>query len=106
MTAIRFGAKDPEEKVPLTYDMANGLDSGEVLTGTPTAAISVASGADPSPSLVLNGAPYLDSTTKKIMVPVQGGVDGADYLIKAKCSTNNPNKLLTLSAVLPVRADP
>lgn len=104
MTTLRFDVKDPAEKVVLTFDMTNGLSTGEILTGSPTVTCTVLNGVDGSPSSVLNGAASLDGTAKKVLVPVQAGVDGVDYIVHATCSTTNGLKMLALGAILPVRS--
>ena len=73
------------------------------MSGAIDASISVKLGVDPTPSAILNGVPTFDAECKRVLVPVQGGVDGNDYAIKVVCQTSNPTKRLALVAVLPIR---
>ena len=97
-----FDKKLPAEKTVLTFNMAAGLLNGNLLSGVPTVAVSVYSGVDASPGAVLNGAAGLDSTSTLILVPVQGGLNGVEYLFEVECGTSLTTTLLGLQAVLPV----
>jgi len=116
-----FDSKDAAEKVVLTFDFsaaattdAGALQSGETLTGTPTVTVSVADGADASPSSVLNGAGAVSSgpittdsgaiipTGQAFLQPVQAGVAGVNYSIKVVATTTNSQKTLARVGVLPV----
>jgi hypothetical protein len=104
MTNLRFNAKDPSESTVLTFDFSPDLATGEILTGTPTVlSITVPYGVDPSPNAIQNGALGFDSTTTKVLMPVQAGNDATDYLIVVQSTTSNPDKILALAATLPVR---
>ena len=97
-----FDSKLPAEKAILTFNMAPGLFSGNLLLGPPTVAISVYQGTDPNPSAVLGGAPGLDPTNTMVLVAVQGGIATVQYLFEVECTTNVSTILLGLRAVLPV----
>ncbi len=99
-----FAQKDPSEKVPLTFDFTNGLDAGETLTGTPTVTVACTVGTDATPQAILNGSATLIASATKVLQAVQGGLAGCDYLIKVVTATSNAQKVLALSAVLPVRS--
>ena len=103
MTTNRLENKDPAEKVTLTFDFTLGLAAGEILTGTPTAIVTLAFGNDPQPAAILNGVPAIDPTTKMVFVPVQAGIADCDYLVRVVAATSNATKVLALSALLPVR---
>lgn len=98
----RFDAKDPSEKVVLTFDFSAGLSVGETLNGTPTTAVSVLLGADVSPAAILNGAASLSTDRTQVYQAVQAGHADTDYLIKVVVGTTNAAKVLALAAVLPV----
>lgn len=100
----RFDTKDPTEKVTLTFDFTNDLPSGVTLSGSPTVAVTLTRGVDPSPTNILNGAASLDGTSKMVIVPVQGGVDGCEYDVSVQCNTTNALLKFELDAVLPVRS--
>lgn len=102
---IRLSKKDPAEWVVLTFDFSKGLANGETLAGTIVTTVSVALGIDPSPSSILNGAASFDATNTKVLVPVKLGLNGCDYLVKVVSPTTNAQKVLSLSAIAPVRSD-
>jgi hypothetical protein len=85
-------------------DFSNGLASGETLQGTIATTSTTIAGTDLAPSDILNGSAAFDPTNKKVQVPVKLGVDGCDYLIKVVAQTSNAQKVLSLSAILPVRS--
>lgn len=94
--------KFSEEKLVLDIGFAKGLATGEIISGTVTATVSVSRGQDPAPANVLNGSPTVDSTSKRVLLPVKGGVPGTEYLIKVTVDTTNPLKKLTFGAILAV----
>jgi hypothetical protein len=100
-----FDRKLPAEKNILTFNMAAGLNNGNLLSGTPVVTISVALGTDPSPGAVLNGSPSLDSTSTMILQGVQGGVAGCEYLLEAECATTLAAVALGLQGILPVSSE-
>jgi hypothetical protein len=104
MSQRRFDEKDPGEKWPLTFDFTVDLPTGVTLSGTPEVAFATALGTDATPNNLANGSAALDQTSKKVVVPVQGGVDGCDYKISVKVGTTDPLLVLELDGVLPVRA--
>jgi hypothetical protein len=93
--------KDPAEKVALVFDFSAGVADGTESITTVTRTVTVAAGTDTSPSSILNGLASIVGET--VVQPVQAGVSGNDYQIKVVASTTNPNKVLALSAILPVR---
>lgn len=101
----RFDTKDPGENTVLTFDFTKALSPGESLTGAITVAVSMFLGADATPAALLNGTAAFDGTQSMVLVPVQGGVEGADYTIKVTTDTTNPKKRLAMSGVLPVRTE-
>ena len=101
---IRFDIKDIAEKVVLTFDFSAGLAVGETITSVQSTLVSVLVGRDAAPQSILNGSANIDGTGTLVFVPVQNGIDGCDYTIKAVCVTSNASKILALSAILPVRA--
>lgn len=99
----RFDIKDPSESVPLTFNFAPDLASGETLSGAPTVSVTVATGTDANPTELLNGTAGFDAAMQEVIQPVTGGLNGVEYEIVVTCATSNPNKTLTLVGVLPVR---
>lgn len=105
MSTRRFSeSKDPLEKVKLTFDFTTDLPDGVVLTGTPDVAFTTAYGTDPSPASIANGAAGLDTTSKKVIVPVQAGLEGVDYRVSVKCATTDAQLVFELDGVLAVRS--
>jgi hypothetical protein len=97
-----FPTKNPAEKVILTFDFSSDLSGAELLTGTPTVAITSVFSADPSPTAVLNGAASLDATSAQVYQGVKGGVDGTSYFIEVTSATSNASKILVRTATLMV----
>lgn len=97
---LDFDPLDSAEKDVLTFDFSAGLASGETLSGTPTATVTMYLGVDSSPSQLLNGSVQLDATQKLVLIPVQGRNKGCDYDIKVVAATTNPNKVLAMTGRL------
>lgn len=104
--SIQFPIKGLSEKVPLTFDFTADLPSGVTLTGTPTLTVSVTTGADASPSDILNGSAGFNSASTQVIQGVQGGLNGVGYTITCTCPTTQSNLTLTLVGLLQVRRDP
>ena len=102
---MRIDPIDPAEKIVVTFDFTDGLDTGETLTGTITANVSMALGSDATPASLLNGTPTFDATSKMVLVPVQGRTVDCDYDIKIVSGTSNAQKTLALIGRLPIRED-
>lgn len=107
--------KGPLETWVVTLDATPLLASGETLTGTPSVVITTQIGTDSSPSLVLSdvivnseAVTLLNGVTIAAGCAVQGVVTGgqfsSSYLINATVTTSNPDKTLTLQAILPMRS--
>jgi hypothetical protein len=104
MTQRFKDSKGPTEKRVLTFNFAADLETGELLQTPITVAFATALGTDASPSALANGAAAVDATGTKVLVPVQGGLEGCDYAITVTVATSNTNKTLAMTAVLSVRA--
>lgn len=103
MTVERFAFdKIADEKLVLSFDFSNALATGEILTGVPTAVVSVVRGKDATPNDLLNGACQIDASTKVVLLPVKGGIKGTEYNIRVVAATSNLLKVLAIDAVLPV----
>lgn len=96
--------KDPAEKIVLTFDFTLALATGESVTAVPTPSVAVRSGSDGAPAAMLAGTATIDATGKMVLVPVQGGFDMTDYLIKVLATTSNPLKAPALVGLLSVRS--
>lgn len=103
---MRIDAIDPAEKVVITFDFTAGLEGAETLSGVPTVSVELLMGADPAPNSVLNGAASVQPGNKIVLVPVKGGLEDCDYMVKVVSSTTNAAKVLALAAHLPVRVTP
>jgi hypothetical protein len=104
VSSKRFDEKDPAEKVPLTFDFTVDLPDGVLLTSIQSVTFSTAFGTDVSPSALANGPAGFDATSKKVIVPVQGGLDGRDYNVSVVALTSESDLVLELNGVLPVRS--
>ena len=94
--------KISSEKLVLPFDFAAGLAAGETIIAPITVGVSIARGKDATPNAMLNGAATIDATTKIVLLPVQGGVVGAEYLFEVVATTSNIKKVLAIKAILPV----
>jgi hypothetical protein len=106
-TGPRWDIKSPTEQVFLTVDFSPDLATGETLIGGPAVTYSALPNVitpDPNPGAINNGGPGFDITKTKAIVPVQGGVNGNDYLITVTVNTSTTGKVLTLAGILPVRS--
>jgi hypothetical protein len=97
-----FDTKDPAESVELTFDSSPDLPTGITLSGTPAITFAAKLGADASASALANGSAALDLSNTKVIVPVKGGIDGVDYVVRCQIATTNPKLILVLSGTLHV----
>lgn len=102
--SLRFDIKGPAEFVPLTFDFSRDLPAGVTLSGFPTVSFRTVQGDDPSPSRIQQSSAGFDETSTKVVLPVYTGLDGCEYEITVTASTTQPNFVLTLVGILPVRA--
>lgn len=100
---LEFPPKDIAEEIKLEFDFSPDLDTGVLLSGTPTVSVTV-SGVDPTPNNIFNGLPRFDLTSTQVIVPVMGGIANCDYDIKVVVPTTDSLTVLALSGILPVRA--
>ena len=103
--SVRFEAKSPNETVPLTFDFSQDLPAGVTLTGIPNAVFATAQGSDPQPFFIQKDLVGFDETQTRVVLPVYRGIDGCEYRITITCATTQPDLILTLVGLLPVRAD-
>jgi len=96
--SIRWQDKDPADVITVEFDFT--LDATSV--SSPTVTVSVVTGADPDPGLILVGSPTISGAI--VRQRVQNGLGGVDYFFK--CVASNGSDVLTIDAVLPVRARP
>jgi hypothetical protein len=101
-TMLKFPNKLPAYKTVLIFDFANQLTLGNLLTGITSLTVTVASGVDPSPSSILNGAAALDSTNTMVLQPVAGGIPGVCYLFDVQVTTANVDIAPEAQGLLPV----
>lgn len=95
-------AKDPAEKIVLTFDFGKDLDPSERVIAPPEIEITVVKGDDENPDDIRNGEPSPDPSVRKWLIPIKDGVAGCKYHIKVSTPTSNDSKLLTLAAILTV----
>lgn len=106
--------KDPRETVVLTIDATLELATGETLSSAGTPDITIAQGYEAAVSLTLigvavNNAPITVggvtiATGCAVQAVMAAGSSGVLYLIAITCPTSNPDKILTLKALVPVSA--
>jgi hypothetical protein len=107
--------KGPLETWVITLDATLELAAGETLTGTPSITIATQIGTDNPAQLVLSNAiinsqavTLQNGVTVQagccVQAPASAGLFGSQYLISATCTTSNPNKTVTLQAILPMRS--
>ena len=117
--AQQFSAKNPAATRVATFSAVSNLDTGETLTAINSTTVVTLSGNDPNPlSIISTSNPpainalsvSVDTAAGEITIPagecvqmgITGGLDKCKYLITVVCATSNPEKILTLTAVLPV----
>lgn len=103
MTCNLLTTKDPKERIFLTFDYSLAMDAGEYITEIDEVAVSVTAGDDPNPQDILTGTAAVAVDGASFQQPVEGGVDGVNYNIKATVNTSL-NKRLTVTGILPVRS--
>ena len=99
MGRVTWPAKDPAERFRVRFRFGNRLADGETITVAMS--ITVASGADATPSAVLDGA--VSVSGGDAWQWVKDGVDGTAYAIRALATTSTGQKLVAV-AILPVNA--
>jgi len=113
-TIPMMSPKGPLETVVVTLDATLELAPGETLTGTPSPVVTTQIGTDSTPSLTLanaivnSQAIVVNGNSIAIGAAVQAvatlGQFSSSYLISATVTTSNPDKVLTLQAILPMRS--
>jgi len=90
--------KAPEEKIWATFDFRKGLVAGETIVSA-VMNVTLKGGSDGSPEAILSTQTVLGG---RVLQRLQGGVEGATYLIACLASTSE-ERVLKLAGVLPVR---
>lgn len=103
MTCNLLSTKDPSESVVVTFDYALALDTDEQLASVESITVTTSMGTDPNPQSILQGTSLITVSGLSVQLPVTGGIDGVNYNIKVIAQTSNPQKVLALTAILPVR---
>ncbi len=97
-----FDEKDYGETVPLTFDFAPDLATGETIASVVSVEVELRSGGpDATPGAILSGPAAISGN--KVVQLVTGGVIGANYLMRVKVATNVPLNRWVCAGVLPVR---
>jgi phage gp36-like protein len=94
----RWKDKDPADIITVEFDFTADADT----VTTPAVTISVVSGTDADPSLMLVGAPT--ATGAIVYQRVQGGISGVVYSLQ--CLADNSGDRYSIEALLPVRTRP
>jgi len=103
MTIKSFKPKPAKAHVVLSFDMAPGLVDGETLTDLVDVSVAVNDGRDDDPYAILSPTATPGVQDKLVVVPV---VDTkAGYKINVTVDTSNPNKRLSVTALLPLLAE-
>lgn len=103
MTCNLLSEKDPAESVIVTFNFSPALEVGEGITSMVSIAVEVSAGIDLNPSAIITGTALVTTDGQSIQHPIHGGLDGVNYNIKVIALTTNPEKILSVTAVLPVR---
>ncbi len=80
-----YGQKDPVEDVPLGFDFAPLLSSGEVISGVQWAVLDPEDGTDVSNSMLSGPTIVTGSIVKQF---IQGGISGLAYQHRITIHTN------------------
>lgn len=97
---MRWSDKDPDEIVPIGFELADALASGEGLIAA-SAAVTLIKGTDPTPPALLLGAASIVGTS--VQQWITGGVDGCDYRVAFTVDSDG-GKRLKEAAIVRVRA--
>lgn len=80
--------KDTGETLTISFNFASDLIVGETLTGTPSIAISLASGGiDSAMATMLYSSPQISGAN--VVQVVIAGLSGNGYYLSATCPTSN-----------------
>lgn len=91
--------KDPAEKVWATFAYAPALEASETIQSA-ALTVSLKQGSDATPAAILDGAAVL-LAGGRVMQRIQGGVNGASYLVRCAATTST-GRVLLLAGVVPV----
>lgn len=98
MATSRWQDKDPADVITVEFDFSS--DAAAVTS--PTVAVAVVVGTDPTPNAMLVGSPSIVGAV--VYQRVQGGIAGNVYSFQ--CGANNGADYYTIEALLPVRTRP
>lgn len=104
MPVIIRTPKAPAEHLVIPFDFAHGLNTGETLTSIVSVTVEVAVGTDAASGSMQTPAAEIEEGGKRALVPVRAGVDGCQYDITVLADTSNPNKRLSITGRLSVKA--
>lgn len=97
MKTERWPAKQTEEKIWALFDFRPGLNAGETINSVEML-VTLKGGVDASPDAILSTQTVLGG---RVLQRLQGGVDGAAYLVRCLVSTSD-TRVLKLAGVIPV----
>jgi len=98
MKTERWPEKTPLEKVWASFDFRAGLDVGETISSV-AVSVTLKGGVDASPDAILSTQTVIGG---RVMQRIQGGVDGAAYLVRCLATTST-TRVLQLAGIVPVR---
>ncbi|MCU0889076.1 MAG: hypothetical protein MUC64_13885 [Rubritepida sp.] len=93
---MRWSDKDPAEIVPVGFELADALASGEAPIAV-SAAVTLIAGTDPAPSDLLLGSAAIVATS--VQQWLTGGVDGCDYRVTFTTDTDGGKRLVEAGVV-------
>lgn len=103
MTIKSFPPKAPKAHVVLSFDFSPALVNGETLTNIVAVDVTVNDGKDDTPDGILSPSATPGIQGNFVVVPVIETKAG--YKIGVTVDTSDPNKRLSVSALLPLLAE-
>jgi hypothetical protein len=95
-----WAVKDPEEKIWLTFDYLNDIESDEIITLSEVT-VSVASGIDSNAINILDGPPRI-MANGRVMQRIRNGLDNVAYKVRCKITLSS-GRISLLAGILPVK---
>lgn len=95
--------KDPLENIVMTFDFSPELYEDETISSIVSVTVEVSAGVDPHPMNIIGGIAGISKDGLAVLQPIHGGLDQVNYNVKCLAQTTNPEKLLAVTGILPVR---
>jgi hypothetical protein len=103
MTIKSFPPKAPKAHVVLSFDFSPALVNGEILTNLVAVDVTVNDGKDDNPDGILSPSATPGIQGNFVVVPVIETKAG--YKIGVTVDTSDPNKRMSVAALLPLLAE-